>query len=78
MYYYLNYKKFLVVINAQLERKRKLASELSIERQRLEIMKKNVIMMEEDIARRRSYSRKVCCVNYNFAYVFKFFLFDLD
>ncbi|XP_025412785.1 uncharacterized protein LOC112685189 isoform X2 [Sipha flava] len=51
--------KIKMVINAQLERKRKLASELSIERQRLEIMKKNVIMMEEDIARRRSYSRKI-------------------
>jgi len=30
-----------VVINAQLERKQKLASELSAEKQRLEIMKKN-------------------------------------
>lgn len=56
----LNYKKFLVVINAQLERKQRLASELLVEKQRLEIMKKNVAMMEEDIAKRRTYSRKVC------------------
>lgn len=55
-YYFIN---FLVVINAQLERKQKLATELLAERQRLEIMKKNVFMMEEDITRRCTYSRKV-------------------
>lgn len=48
-----------MIINAQLERKQKLASKLLIERQRLEVMKKNVAAMENDIARRRSYPRKV-------------------
>jgi len=52
-----------VVINAQLERKQKLALELSAEKQRLEIMKKNVVSMEEDISKRRSYSKKVRRVN---------------
>lgn len=52
-----------MVINAQLEQKRKLAVELSREKQRLETMKKNVVMMKEDIDRRRTYSRKVCRVN---------------
>lgn len=52
-----------MVINAQLERKQKLALELSAEKQRLEIMKKNVVSMEEDISKRRSYSKKVRRVN---------------
>ncbi|XP_029345629.1 uncharacterized protein LOC100161584 isoform X3 [Acyrthosiphon pisum] len=51
--------KTKMVINAQLERKQKLALELSAEKQRLEIMKKNVASMEEDISKRRSYSRKI-------------------
>ncbi|XP_026822475.1 uncharacterized protein LOC113560663 isoform X2 [Rhopalosiphum maidis] len=51
--------KTKMVINAQLERKQKLALELSAEKQRLEIMKKNVALMEEDISKRRSYSRKI-------------------
>ncbi|XP_025200135.1 uncharacterized protein LOC112598038 isoform X1 [Melanaphis sacchari] len=51
--------KTKMVINAQLERKQKLASELLAEKQRLEIMKKNVALMEEDISKRRSYSRKI-------------------
>lgn len=59
-------KYFLVVINAQIERKRKLASELSTEKQRLEIMKRNVVLMEKDIARRRTYSRKVCILHHKF------------
>lgn len=54
------WRNFLVVINAQLERKQKLASKLLIEKQRLEVMKRNVAAMENDIARRRSYPRKVC------------------
>lgn len=56
---------FIVVINAQLEQKRKLALELSAERQKLEIMKKNEALMEEDIVRRRIYSRKIFRVNTN-------------
>ncbi|XP_060853856.1 uncharacterized protein LOC132931713 isoform X2 [Rhopalosiphum padi] len=51
--------KTKMVINAQLERKQKLALELSAEKQRLEIMKKNVALMEDDISKRRSYSRKI-------------------
>lgn len=51
--------KTKMVINAQLERKQKLALELSAEKQRLEIMKNNVALMEEDISSRRSYSRKI-------------------
>lgn len=57
-----------MVINAQLERKQKLALELSAEKQRLEIMKKNVASMEEDISKRRSYSKKVCGVNLSLCY----------
>lgn len=49
----------LVVINAQLERKQMLALELSVEKQKLETMKKNVSRMEEDISRRCTYSKKV-------------------
>jgi len=64
-----------VVINAQLERKQKLALELSAEKQRLEIMKKNVALMEEDISKRRSYSRKVCRVHLILCYYCNFFLF---
>jgi len=62
-----------VVINAQLERKQKLALELSAEKQRLEIMKKNVALMEEDISKRRSYSKKVYRVNLILYYYFCFF-----
>lgn len=51
---------FIVVINAQLERKQKLVSNLLIEKQRLEVMKRNVVTMENDIARRRSYPKRVC------------------
>jgi len=51
--------KTKMVISAQLERKQKLASELLAEKQKLEKMKKNVAMMEEDIVRRRTYSRKI-------------------
>lgn len=66
-----------MVINAQLERKQKLASELSAEKQRLEIMKKNVAMMEEDISKRRSYSRKVCRIHFNCSYFLIFFIIYL-
>lgn len=54
-----------MVISAQIERKQKLASELLAEKQKLEKMKKNVAMMEEDIVRRRTYSRKVYKANYS-------------
>jgi len=64
-----------VVINAQLERKQKLALELSAEKQRLEIMKKNVASMEEDISKRRSYSRKVCRVNLFLCYHDNFYFY---
>lgn len=50
----------LVVINAQLERKQRLVLELSAEKQRLEIMKKNLAMMKEDIAKKRTNFRMVC------------------
>lgn len=50
----------LVVINAQLERKQRLVLELSAEKQRLEIMKKNLAMMKEDIAKKRTNFRTVC------------------
>jgi len=62
--YILNIKlPFLVVINAQLERKQKLALELSAEKQKLEHIKKNVASLEEDIIRRNTYSKKICKVN---------------
>jgi len=66
-----------VVINAQLERKQKLALELSAEKQRLEIMKKNVALMEEDISKRRSHSRKVCRVNLSLFY-YSYIVFFLN
>lgn len=37
-------------------------------------MKKNVAMMELDVSKRRSYSRKVCKVNLNLYYYY-YFLF---
>jgi len=52
-----------VVINAQLERKQKLASELSAERQKLECIKTSVASLEEDTIRRSTYSRKIFKVN---------------
>lgn len=67
---------FLVVINAQLERKQKLALELSAEKQRLENMKKDVALMEEDISKSRSYSRKVCRVNLSLCY-YNFYFYVL-
>jgi len=66
----------LVVINAQLERKQKLALELAAEKQRLENMKKDVALMEENISKSRSYSRKVCRVNFSLFYYY-FFIYVL-
>lgn len=52
-----------MVINAQLERKQKLASELSVEKQKLERIKTSVASLEEDTIRRSTYSRKIFKVN---------------